>query len=125
MYVTSVTIDDTTIGVEEAYTGRQISPALIEDLIGRLDGERYTMVTLTGADQTRLAIGGHARLGLVVYEASADSSSYTVLSPGDVVAMAAGRVRTGDLVDAGKAVSAAREWAMTGRLAPGMVWQTI
>lgn len=141
MFVSTVTIDDVMIGGEETYAGAQIDLALVERLIRRLDGVRHTMVTLaagdpvgdsaghsgasggshTGAsgDGARMAVGGHAGAGLVVYET--DGETFHILTPGDVVAMAAGRAR--GLVGVDQALRAAREFAVNGRLAPGLVWQ--
>jgi hypothetical protein len=122
VFIDTLSIDDVMTGAEETYAGAQVDLALVERLIRRLDGVRHTMVTLasTGSGAgARMAIGGHAGSGLVVYET--DEETFHILAPGDVVSMAAGRAR--GLVGVDQALKAAREFATSGRLAPNLVWQ--
>lgn len=119
MFIDTLSIDDVVTGAEETYAGAQVDLALVEGLIRRLDGVRHTMVTLASNSRGRMAIGGHAGAGLVVYET--DEETFHILAPGDVVAMAAGRAR--GLVGVDQALKAAKEFAVSGRLAPNLVWQ--
>ncbi|HEX6682277.1 MAG TPA: hypothetical protein VF062_05755 [Candidatus Limnocylindrales bacterium] len=123
MYITSATLNDTQVS-DETYPAGQLSTGLIEALIRRLDGARHTMVTLSAGEQALMTIGGKAGEGFVVYQNS--DASYHVLSATDAVSLAAGDVRQRDrLVDLDRAVTAANEFALHGRLADGLVWQTL
>lgn len=124
MYVTSVSLNDTGAGTEETYSGVQVSTGLVEDLILRLDGVRHTTVVLHGGDGATMSVGGKVGEGLVVFENR--DSAYSFLSGTHIVSLAAQNVRDrGHLVDVDRALKAAREFAVTGKLADGLVWQTV
>lgn len=124
MYVTSVSLNDTGTGGEETYGGPQLSTGLIEDLILRLDGARHTTVVLHGGDGATMSVGGKAGEGLVVF-ANRDAA-YSFLSGTHIASLAARNERDrGHLVDVDRALKAAREFAVTGKLAENLVWQTL
>ncbi|HZM82634.1 MAG TPA: hypothetical protein VFC19_43510 [Candidatus Limnocylindrales bacterium] len=124
MYVTSVSLNDTGAGTEETYRGPRLSAGLIEDLIHRLDGARHTTVVLHGGDGATMSVGGKAGEGLVVIENR--DSAYHFLSGTHIASLAAGNVRDrGHLVDVERALKAAREFAATGKLADGLIWQAV
>jgi hypothetical protein len=119
MYVTSVSLNDTVTGTEETYV-LEASPDLVDDLIRRLDGVRHTAVVLHG-DTASMSVGGKAGEGLVVFENR--DAAYHFLSGTHIASLAAGNVRDqGHLVDLDRAIAAAREFAVTGKLAEGLVW---
>ena len=123
MYLTSVSLNNTGTGAEETYSGARLSTGLVEELIRRLDGVRHTTVVLNGGDGASMSVGGKAGEGLVVFENR--ESAYTFLSGTHIVSLAARNERDrGHLVDVDRALTAAREFAATGRLADGLVWQT-
>jgi len=122
MYVTSVSLNDTGAGAEQTFKGPQLSTGLIEDLIRRLDGTRHTTVVLRGGDGASMSVGGKAGEGLVVFENR--DSAYHFLSGTHIASLAAGNVRDrGHLVDVDRAIKAAREFAVTGKLAGDLIWQ--
>jgi len=122
MYVTSVSLNDTGAGSEQTFSGPQLSAGLVEELIRRLDGARHTAVVLHGGDGASMSVGGKVGEGLVVFEQR--DSAYHFLSGTHIASLAAGNVRDqGHLVDVERAVKAAREFAVTGKLADGLVWQ--
>jgi hypothetical protein len=110
-------------------------PDLVRDRVLALDGDRFTLVTVM-AGEAHLAVGGDARTGVVAY-ATFDGETFhqLVRSPTDDGADAGSPVRVvaggqpGDhprraVVEAASAVSAATEFARTGRLADGLDWLT-
>jgi hypothetical protein len=71
-----------------------------------------------------MSVGGKASEGLVVFESR--GSAYHFLSGTHIVSLAAGNQRDrGHLVDVERALKAAREFAASGRLADGLVWQAL
>lgn len=124
MYITSVSLNDTGTGGEQTYSGPQLSTGLVDDLILRLDGVRHTTVVLRGGDGATMSVGGKADEGLVVFQQR--DSAYSFLSGTHIASLAALNERDrGHLVDVDRALKAAREFAVTGKLAENLVWQTL
>ncbi|HCT78196.1 MAG TPA: hypothetical protein DGG94_01535 [Micromonosporaceae bacterium] len=131
MYATLVTIDNAEGFKGEKYAGDQISPILVEDLINKLDGEKHTLVTLTPGGEEHMAIGGDARVGLIVYETPDNLSFNNLLSSEPdshetvslVIGGQPGEYQRRYLVDARQAIAAAKEYAIAGTLPPELPWE--
>lgn len=130
MFVSCVSIDDQETGKEIEYRSSDVTPELVEQLIQRLDGSRHTLVVLAHNGEAHVAVGGDARVGLIVYCTEDNDQFRNLLSatPEDTTAVqlvAGGQL--GDyerrfVVSASVACQAAVEYAESGHLAKHLAW---
>ena len=116
-----------------ACDGDQIAHPSVEDIevaITRLDGKYRTIVTIKGDEDAHLAVGGGASGQYVVY-ATFDNKRFSTLmsaEPSDSQTLLLVGGQQGDyprniVVDLPIALAAAKAFAETGQIDPGLRWR--
>jgi hypothetical protein len=116
-----------------ACDGDQIAHPSVEDIevaITRLDGKYRTIVTIKGDEDAHLAVGGGASGQYVVY-ATFDNKRFSTLmsaEPSDSQTLLLVGGQQGDyprniVVDLPLALAAAKAFAETGQIDPGLRWR--
>jgi Immunity protein Imm1 len=132
MFVKYVTMDDTKTWNSEEYVDEQVTSELVERLIRTLDGGQHSLLTLGAEDEIHhMAIGGDARVGLVVYHTSDNVEFHNLLSNQpdnyDTVLMVVGGqpsdIKHRYLVEVDRVVVAAKEFIVSGLLAEQLDWE--
>jgi hypothetical protein len=101
--------------------------SVVEEHVRSLNGDRRTLVTLIGGE-AHLAVGG-GDAGFVVYATFDNETFHTLVSPdaaaGEVEVVAGGQpgvYERRQVVSLEMALRAAKAFAETGTLAPGLTW---
>lgn len=102
----------------------------IEEVIGRMDQQRYTETALEGPDWWVALIGGGSNAYVVSIENRMSGVRFDLVDPGrppdETVAVVAGgqlgSLPARDVVGLDAAVRAARHFAETGKPDPGLDW---
>lgn len=132
MFVERLTTDNWTGALN--HKEEVLNPDLetIEAAIRALDGERRTLVTLRGAGDHHLAVGGGEEGKFIVYITSDNESFLVAINPamqdasGTILLCAGGQ--EGDfpvrqVIGVAESLAAARSFAVTGSPAESVTWQ--
>lgn len=132
MFIKKAIIDDTAGYTEAEYEGSKLNGELVPDLVGMLDGERHTLLTLSPEQgDAHMAVGGDSRSGLVVYMTE-DNESFLNLRARDreagveISVVAGGQPGEYDssiVVTLEEALAAATCYAESGKPSDELQWE--
>ena len=129
MYVTTMVTDGWEGARNDESEVELPSIKQIEEAIKRLDGERYSLVTLEAGAGAHIAIGG-GKGCYVAYATFDNERFYNLLADGDVeqqvtlfVGGQDGEYPANTIVDERAVLAAATTFAKSGRLEPELSWE--